>query len=358
MNYDFVRVPFNASQIPDNDIEGFRVDREQELSNIVHLTTQINENVLLTGDRGQGKSFLTILVYNYLLKNHPDILPVRVNLTSLYFYKDEDSFIRYFPALVLDQLCKEVWVTLLRKDYSALLNSYDAPDKIKLFKNKAEQKLLEIHSIVRKEEYKLKRDSSTLIGGTLGLKGEVGDSQQLEWKNRELQSFELLELTREIKNTILKQHSKKKILLICDEANKLTEGEQYHILQNYLDFFGANQFNFLLVVSNFNKLKTTAEKSGLFKIIELGGFKNPKLVKELICKSFYTEKLKIENRVYDLIFEAFSGHLRFTNSVFAECLERLPEGNSEVTTQLIESTIVELKLKIAHWEKINQQIMP
>ena len=352
MRYDFIKVPNIAGNIPYKDIEKIRVDREEELTNIVHLTTKANENVLLTGDRGQGKSFLTILFEKHLLENNKNIFPVRVDLTALHFYRNDDKFIRHFPALILDQLCKQVWVSLLDNDYSGLLNVSDNPDKINPFKKKSEKRLVEIHNILKREEQKFYNEELSMLGGSIGIKGEISAREKIEWRNRSLQNFELLELIREIKNTILKEHSRTKIMLICDEANKLTEKEQYYILQNYLDFFGTNQFNFLLVVSNFNKLKSTAEQSGLFRIIELCGFSNSSLVKELIDKSFLTNKIKVDDKIYNLLFEAFAGHIRLSMETFLSCIKLMTDKNSnEINVDIAKSAISLIKDKIKFWEQ-------
>lgn len=351
MRYDFIKVPNIAGNIPDSEIEKVRVDRENELSNIVHLTTKVNENILLTGDRGQGKSFLAILFHKHLIQNHPEIFPVRIDLTALHFNRNDESFIKLLPALILDQLCKEIWVSLFNNDYSALLNTSDNIDKVNLYKNNSEKRLIEIHNILKREEQKFCNELKSMMSG---VKSEINTGEKTKWQNRTLQNFEHLELIREIKNTILKENSRTKIMLICDEANKLTEKEQYYILQNYLDFFGANQFNFLLVTSNFNKLKSTAEQSGLLRVIELGGFCDVKLVKELINKSFETNSFTIDDKVYDIIYKAFSGHIRLTTETFLNCIRIMLDDNKKIIDIKIGETAIEnMTAQIRQWEKLN-----
>lgn len=349
MSYNFIRVPSNARSIPCDEIEKIRVDREDELINVVHLTAKANENVLLIGDRGQGKTFLAILLQMELRRNHPEIFTVKIDLTALHFIHQNDNyFIELLPALILDQLCKEIWVTLLGNDYSKLLSSYDIQEMAKIFKTNSEKRLLEIYSILKREEQRYRTEFKSMM---LGIKSEINSGEMTEWRNRSLQNFELLELIKELKNTILKEHSLNKIILICDEANKLTEKEQLYILQNYLDFFGANQFNFLLVASNFDNLKASAEQSGLFRVIELEGFTSSELVRQLINKSFLIEDLIIEDDVYTLLFEAFTGNLRLSLDAFMKCII-LSEKNKIINKKIAGIAIGDIKEQIRRFESI------
>ena len=60
MRYDFLKVSTCAGNISDTDIDNVRVDREDELNSIVHLTTKANENVYLLGTEGKASLFLVV----------------------------------------------------------------------------------------------------------------------------------------------------------------------------------------------------------------------------------------------------------------------------------------------------------
>jgi AAA+ ATPase superfamily predicted ATPase len=137
MDHNYRKVSINANFLTDFEIEKYRVDREDELSNIIHLITNVNENVLLTGDRGQGKTYLTRLFENKIKKSFPDIFSLRIDLSSLEIYSGESNFIKILPSLILDQLCKGIWVNLFRHEYSSLLNLIDNPERISLYNKKA-----------------------------------------------------------------------------------------------------------------------------------------------------------------------------------------------------------------------------
>ncbi|MCX6230530.1 MAG: P-loop NTPase fold protein [Bacteroidetes bacterium] len=350
MEYNYRKVSINANFLSDAEIENCRVDRDDELNNIIHLITKVNENVLLTGDRGQGKTYLSRLFENTIKRNSPEIFSFRIDLSSLELYSGEINYIKILPALILDQLCKEIWVNLFKHDYSTLLNMGDNPDKMSLFSKKAEQRLIEIHNINAREQQKIRSEIRSMLSLKYGVKSDPNTIEQFEWQNSTIQTFEILELIKEIKNTILKKYSKTKIVLICDEADKLTEKEQYHLLKDYLDFFGANQFNFLIVVANYETLKSTAEQSRIFQIVELKGFANRKFIKELICKSFKIEKFKIEENIYDILFHSFSGHLRYTLNVFGNCINsKNAKETFEIDIKTLHKEIKQMKERIKTW---------
>jgi hypothetical protein len=350
MDYNYRKVSINANFLSDFEIEKYKVDRENELNNIIHLITNINENVLLTGDRGQGKTYLTRLFENKIKRDFPDIFSLRIDLSSLEIYSGESNFIKILPSLILDQLCKGIWVNLFKHDYSALLNLIDNPDKISLYKKKVEKRLIEIYIINNKEQQKLRFEMRSILTYKYGLMNDQNTVDQIEWQNASIYTYELLELIKEIKDTILKKYSKFKIVLICDEADKLTENEQYNLLKNYLDFFGTNQFNFLMVVANYELIKSTAEQSRIFQIIDIKGFKEINLIKELIQKSFKIDKFKISDSIYETLLNSFSGHLRYTLYVFSECINnKISKEKYEIDEKILLKEINQLKDKIKNW---------
>lgn len=354
MKHDYIKVPSIANMLTDEQINDIRVDRVDELNQSIHLLTKVSENVLITGDRGQGKTFLSRLIYNQIIAEHPSILPVRIDLTALHFSLDP-LYLQMFPILILDQLCKTVWVNLFNKEYSKLISIHDELEGIKLFKKKSEKKIIEIYNILRKEEVKLMNDLHSSLGASIGVKGEIKTGERFEWKNRRLQNFEILELIKEIKNSIQKDFSKSRIVLICDEANKLTEEAQEIILNNYLDFLGSNQFNFLLIGSNYKNIKYNALRNNLFSVIELEGFQDIKYSIELIKKSFATSNIKIDNIVFENIYKKFNGHVRNTIDVFMRCISIMQERQiTEINKDIADFASTELLNYIEECENIKE----
>jgi hypothetical protein len=342
----------NARFLSDSEVESCRVDREFELNDIINHTVILNDNILILGERGAGKTFLTRIFELYLKKNRSDIFTIRIDLTSIHFYSidSKPSFSKVLPILILEQLCRDIWVNLLNNEYSNLLLLNDYPEKFKLFKKKTEIKLIEIHNLLKREQQKFVREKRAMLGGSLGIKGEINDGEKIEWQNRTLHNFEILELIKEVKTTILKEYSINKIILICDEANLLTETEQYSILQDYLDFFGSNQFSFVMVAGNDTKTKLIAERTNLSKIIELKGFTNKLLVQELIYKTFHLENIIIDEKIYELLFTSFSGNIRFILATFDNGLTDMMLNNkNKLELKNMEKIILDTKLRIEMW---------
>jgi len=340
---EYIKVPSIAGNLTDEEIQKVKVDRDEELYRIIHLLIIASENVLVIGDRGQGKTFLSRLVHNKIEQENSNILPVRIDLTGLHFYQEPFFHTMWLPILILNQLCKEIWINLFKKEYSKLLNIHDNLEEIKLFKKKSEKKVIEVYNILKKEELKVRNEMHASIGASIGIKGDTGSKESHEWKNRKLQNFEILELIKELKEAINKDFSKNRIVLICDEANKLTEESQQIILNSYIDFLGSNQFNFLLVASNHEDVKYFAMKSSLFRVIELNGFKKIAYIKDLIEKSFDISKIKIDENIYELIFEKFE--------VFIRSLYIMNETNkSDVNTDMVKIASDQVFKEIEDWK--------
>lgn len=351
---DYLLVSTMASMLSEVELKRVRVDRDIELFNLIHLSIHANENVLLIGDRGQGKTFLARLYQLELLENYPEVFPVRIDLSSLRFYtQDNNYFLRSLPFLILNQLCKEIWVSILKKDYSMLLLTNQNPEKINLFKSKSERRVIDLHNLLKKEEQKYQNEMISKIGASFGINSEINTKANEEWTQRSLLNFEVLELIRELKDTVLKKYSKNKIILICDEANKLAEEEQQQILQNYLDFFGSNQFNFLPVERNSDEIKRVAESNKLFRIMELEGFGSIDHVKQLISNSFKFDDIVISEETFDLLFQAFNGHPFNTMDAFCRCINLYLDGNkNEIDSSIAKSAIARVIEQLNEMNKL------
>ena len=348
---ELIKVPLIAGNLTDEEIRNIRVDRKEEVSDIIHLITNASENVLISGDRGQGKTFLTRLFQIDIEENFRDIFTIRLDLTALHFMPDDSFPTRSLPQLILDQLCKEVWVKVLKKDYSDLLRKNDDPESLDFFKGKKEKKVVEIHNILKREEKKIIQEYHSSLKANLGLGAETGSKMNQGWRNRGLQNFEYLELLKEIKSIVLKNYNR--IVIICDEANKLTDLEQEQILSNYLDFLGTNSFNFLLVVSNHAGVMRSASSINLFRKLDLGGFVNTKDTEEMLNKSFNID-CEIDNGIFGSIHMASNGNIRISKEIFYRCLSLHLKGDihQSLPLKLVEHVISDYLYEQEEYRKL------
>jgi hypothetical protein len=332
----------NANNLYKDEIKKMRVDRKEELDNIMHFMTIVRENIMLIGERGIGKTFLTRLCEIHIEENMPHVFPVRIDLTTA-------ATLINLPSIIIEQLCKETWIKLCKKDYSTLLEMSKNDNYSNILKKKGERRLIDIYRIIEKEQQKYKIELKSKIEASLGItslgiKGESGDGEVLEWQKKPLRNFELLELIREIKENILSEYSKRQIIFICDEANKLREEEQYKILTEYLDFFGTNQFNFLLVLSDFKNILVEANKINMFVIQEIKGFSKVDYTKEIIEKSFYNiENTRIDDSIYSYLHDSFDGNIRLILDTFDYLVSH---DKQEIKIEDVRAIVIEIKEKI------------
>jgi hypothetical protein len=95
----------------------------------------------------------------------------------------------------------------------------------------------------------------------------------------------------------------------------------------------------------------------MFKIIELEGFNSKELLKEYIYKSLTIENFTIQDELFEVLFSEFSGHLRYSYTIFIESIYQTIALNSlDVSLATMISAISKCRQQIKDWEELTEKI--
>jgi Cdc6-like AAA superfamily ATPase len=225
----------------------FRVDRETELEQCVDCLYSRRTNLIVHGDMGVGKTFLVRLVNDKLSEDHSNALSCYLNLVFAGIYGDE-SLVSEFPNAVLREICVTIWPSILKRDYSELrASTVESPGALK-WPDKAVAKVSDIyrHLMLTKRMFQYSRENT--FGASAVLKGEGKEVTSNQWHPSEILPFEFFHFLDELFDVVLHKYSIQRIVLICDEANKLPLFQQKELLLRYLELFAARNVQFLMVV--------------------------------------------------------------------------------------------------------------
>ena len=308
-------------------IKLLKVNRENELKKCVVSLYERSENLLLYGARGVGKTFLVRLIHEEIKANYAEVVPALVNLTSLFAYHPL-NVISAFPKAVLLELCKTIWIDVLGKDYSTLRSVLAETGNELKFRKKGEKKLISIYKLLMTTGRKIKVSDESTIGVAAGFKGDVKSAETREWSEFDTLPFEFFEFIEEIMEVTLKPKKKNRIIILCDEANKLSIFQQSEILERYLELFAARDVQFLFVAGYLRGGKIENLPSVFQNIVELKGFKEKLFVKELIEKHTSNLEISFSESALDVVWEIFQGHLVDTLTACRMAYERATQDKT------------------------------
>lgn len=290
-------------------LKSMRVDRDIELKQCIDALFGRSENLLIYGSRGVGKTFLVKLLLEEIKSHFKDTVPAFVNLTGLFAY-DPAGTVSSFPNEVLLELCNTIWVNFLGKEYSTLRSVLSETGREIKFRNKGEKKIVDIYRLLMTSARRMtaSQEYSVGVSSILGTKR----STQKEWSETDILPFEFFEFVEEIKKETLLPHGKERIIIICDEANKLPIFQQAAILERYLELFAASQVQFVFVAGYRPGEKVIPISYGFQNIVELKGFQEKQHVKELINKHASAINVSFLDSAIDVVWDVFKGHPRNT----------------------------------------------
>jgi hypothetical protein len=303
------RNPFitrHAATMTREQLLGFRVDRDRELARCVELLFQGQSNVLMYGERGIGKTFLTHLVCEDLRSKHPDVLVSYLNLVGLGFYGRNEAAVGAFPNAVLLELCTTIWRTVLGLEYSALRSRIgSSPSSIK-WESDAEACVgsMFLYLMSASRHYRFERENS--IGAAALVKGEMVERSSHEYVALDLLPFEFFHLVDELCERVLRPKGKQQVIVICDEANHLPLREQSEIIGRYLELFAVRQIRFVVVVRPVVARRSLAALT-TFEELELKGFPRQEDVAEMLNRYSIGSPITILDEAIEVVWETFEG---------------------------------------------------
>jgi Cdc6-like AAA superfamily ATPase len=221
-----------------------RIDRESELAACVQHLGYHSENMFLWGARGVGKTFLVRLVHAEL-EAKDDILCASVDMLGLPGFGRHDPATA-FPEAVLLALCTSIWKNIVGKPYSELRGRLELSEGSIRLSTKIEKVVESIYKQVMISQRKSRYEYSNSVGFSAAAKGEKKEIGWVEQEQPPVLPFEFLEYCEELLHALLKV-GKRRIVALCDEANRLPFEKQEEILGRYVDLFASRNVQFLFV---------------------------------------------------------------------------------------------------------------
>lgn len=289
-------------------LKSMRVDRDIELKQYIDALFGRSENLLIYGSRGVGKTFLAKLLLDEIESNFNDTTPVFVNLSGLLAYNGDE--VTSFPFEVLLGLCTTIWGKVLNKEYSTLRSVLSETGREIKFRNKGEKKIVDIYRLLLTSKVRMRAGLEYSVGVSSNL--GTTRSTQKEWSEIDVLPFEFFEFVEEIKKETLLPYGKKRIVIICDEANKLPIFQQAAILERYIELFAASKVQFVFIAGYHPGEKVIPISYGFQNIIELEGFQDKQNIKELINKHTSAINVSFLDSAIDVVWGIFKGHPRST----------------------------------------------
>lgn len=340
-----------AERLENDFLKSIRVDRNDEIEQCIDSLFSRSENVLIHGSRGVGKTFLVRLLLDEIKLRFKNEVPVFLNLTGLFVYEPRE-IVSAFPNAVLLEICRTTWVDVLGKEYLTLRNSLSEPSNKIKFRKKGERTVADIYRLLMTSARRMEASWEHSIGVSAALKGDIKKSTRMGWSEIDILPFEFFEFVEEIKKKTLIPNKKERIVIICDEANKLPILQQASIMGRYLELFAARKVQFVFVSSYSFGEKFGQTTSGFEKILNLRGFREKRHVKDLLDRETTGTNFLFEDKAIDVVWKAFEGHPRCTLSAGRYAYTKaITRGLEKINAKIMASACMQIlqELESAKW---------
>jgi Cdc6-like AAA superfamily ATPase len=339
--------PFSCLNVEGLDIQAvrsMRVDRAEELNQCVRALIERRHNVLLYGNRGVGKSFLLRLLDDHLQQEQSSIFPIFVRLSGLGCY-GKDDIAASFSRAVLLQVCCEAWTKLLCKRYLDLRERLDESGNEITFRSESERTIQRIYDVLMTSERKAKSRHFASFGVSAGIKGEKQEEAEYERQQSDVLPFEFAEFISEITRYVLMPKNKKRLLILCDEANHMPMFYQQEILERYFELFNAKQVQFLFVAGVAHWEESPSLPTCFETQFELKGFSAIEDVLRLVQKA--KSSLPFEDEAINVLFNEHNGHprriLETCHFAFEQAVRR---KSPTITVDIVHRVCKEIRQKL------------
>lgn len=303
----------NAASIAPDDIGKRRIDRDDEVREILQALGPLEQNVLLIGSRSVGKTFLVRLIEAQMRKSGGGTFPCVANVANVSLCSagvlgsdDTSGFLR----AILLQLCSSLW-KFVGGHYLDLRERLLKPPGTTREETSEMSKICRVYSQLMRIEATLTDVSAQSLGVGAGIRGELKGELSSGTRNLNVLPFEFAEFVDELTVGVLHAHGFRRIVFLCDEANVMPLFRQEQLLEQYLDLFRSKGGQFLFVAGMLAGDDNLVLPACFERVIHLTGFKKRQDVCDLLRQAGEAGS-EIKSEAVDAFFQAYSGHPRRT----------------------------------------------
>lgn len=288
------------------------VNRTKELEVIRNTVFRDCANVLVTGPRAIGKSSL-LMKFLDELKSNPSagIYPVWLDMQCFF-----DGDLNDFLNEILERVCCRIWTGIFGRKYSDLYNQASKYGEDDLLKSETEKKLVQVYRIANSRHAQARKKHATEAGATLVASAKKSEETQRSHELQRVRGYQFLHLLEELKD-LLSVKGYHSILMLCDEANRLSENINNDILLRYFEIFASRKVLFAFV-----SVPIVSDLYPAFGAhVQLGAFPSVSCVTELISLVFQDfesrggKPIPFDDICHKRIFDICEGHPRWIQTL-------------------------------------------
>jgi len=251
------------------------VDREKELGQTLDWITLAPGNLIITGDRGIGK---TSLAWKAILDAQDHIKSTLIVSETVYpFFRDGfDTFLSELGK----QITVMIWQRVTGKSFSEIFSEALDFDEKKI-EAKDTRALRRIYNLLSASQLTAKTSKMSQIGGNLVIKAETQEGLEKGMSRTAITNFEFLAIVDELKE-IASRHGYTRIVVIADEFNYLHPSQQGDFVRTFFQILNAHSIVFGLIGVDIDPWSIPGFNQCVHTFIPLGPFDSVQHVHNLV----------------------------------------------------------------------------
>lgn len=263
---------FNSSSPVYDDLF---VDREKELRQTVEWLMSGIGNLVISGERGIGK---TSLAWKTISETKEKIKNTLVIRETVYQFHHEGF--NAFLSELGKQITVSVWQLISGKSFSELFSASLDFEKKKI-ESKDVKALRRIYNILTASQLSSKATEMGKIGGKLFVEAGLQEGLEKGMIRMAITSFEFLAIIDELKE-IASKHGYSRIVVIADEFNYLRSSEQSDFIRTYFQILNSRKILFGLIGIDIDPWSVPGLNQCVETYIPLGPFESSDHVRRLV----------------------------------------------------------------------------
>jgi hypothetical protein len=291
------------------------IDRERQMAFLNYHVLTNNENVLITGPFGIGKTCLLRKFRAGIRNNISNTLMVKMEMRRV--SADASDFL----SDVLLNLIGVFWEQILNRPYSELIRAVTNPADVRELVMPQVKRVLELYRIIRPENLAADLEEKNVVGLDKFVKATKEERIARKVERGDLRPSEFVSLAAEILEA-LREKGFERTIIFGDEANHIDPDIEIDIIRRNFEVFASKNVQFVLTAQA-NILQRVPHLKDAFPAwLDVKPFDNPKVLEDFITVYSSGKSPSFSPRCRELIWEISGGHPREIQRICQECAAR------------------------------------